>query len=390
MRRRSKYLIYLLVVAVGVMFTFPEISNAESVGFDDENNEYTITYDEAITGCEYVLTLIKGTSKEYSADPEKVIDPDNVLYIDQKTASNKEITFTFPFRETDPELPYTILLSSNDQNKDNDYALVLGIDISGEEYEANLDEGDSYYYSGQEIRPAVSLLHGDEELVQNRDFTVIYSDNTTLGTGKAELLGTGKYKGSKNFDFNIAFMKPAVTCSLYAYNAIKVNWSASQGAAGYYIYYKPAAASNYTYLGTTSGETFSRALAAGTGYSFKVRPYYVLNNVKYPAYNDDIASETTTSNFYTLSQMGTPRVSKAAKKYVYVRWSYVPGASAYQIYRSKYKNKKFSLLRTVSGSATAVKIKTTRKKNYYYKIRAYRTGPTVFAPFSGVKKFKLK
>lgn len=73
-------------------------------------------------------------------------------------------------------------------------------------------------------------------------------------------------------------------------------------------------------------------------------------------------------------------------------WKNINGESGYQIARSKYKSKSFTVVKTVSAKYSSAKIKTTKGKIYYYKVRAYRTvnGKKVPGPWSAVKSYKLK
>ena len=76
-----------------------------------------------------------------------------------------------------------------------------------------------------------------------------------------------------------------------------------------------------------------------------------------------------------------------------ISWKAVTGASGYRIYRSTSKTSGFSRIKTVkSGASTSYVKKTTRKKTYYYKMRAYTTvnGKKVWGAYTTVKAYKLK
>ena len=99
----------------------------------------------------------------------------------------------------------------------------------------------------------------------------------------------------------------------------------------------------------------------------------------------------TSSNVYTLKKLSKPKVSKKSKKYIRVKWTNIQGETGYQIYRSTKKSKGFKLVKTVKSTyAKSTAIKTTRKKTYYYKIRAYKTvnGKKIYGPWSAAVKFK--
>ena len=75
-------------------------------------------------------------------------------------------------------------------------------------------------------------------------------------------------------------------------------------------------------------------------------------------------------------------------------WNKVRGVSGYEIYRSAKKKKGYKKIKTAK-KASIVKYtnkKLTKKKNYYFKVRAYRkdsTGKKVYGKYSAVKKIKI-
>ena len=60
-----------------------------------------------------------------------------------------------------------------------------------------------YYYTGSEIKPEVTVMFGDKRLELEKDYTVVYTNNTNLGTATVTITGTGLYEGNKNVDFAI-------------------------------------------------------------------------------------------------------------------------------------------------------------------------------------------
>lgn len=106
-------------------------------------------------------------------------------------------------------------------------------------------------------------------------------------------------------------------------------------------------------------------------------------------------SPVKTLTYYVTNPVGRPTVKlKAGKKRITVKWSKVPGASGYVIYRSTKKNKGFKAVKTItSGSKVSyVNKKLKRGKKYYYKVIAYRTvgDKRVYGSYSSVKYKKAK
>ena len=68
-----------------------------------------------------------------------------------------------------------------------------------------LEGGDTYTYTGKEIKPAVTVVLKDQTLTTN-DYTVTYKNNTAVGTATVTVTGKGNYKGiaTKNFTIKAA------------------------------------------------------------------------------------------------------------------------------------------------------------------------------------------
>ena len=58
-------------------------------------------------------------------------------------------------------------------------------------------------YTGEEIRPTVHLFYNGNELVLERDYTVEYSNNTSIGTAWVTVNGIGNYSGSAQTKYGI-------------------------------------------------------------------------------------------------------------------------------------------------------------------------------------------
>lgn len=178
-----------------------------------------------------------------------------------------------------------------------------------------------------------------------------------------------------------------VTLSLYGYDDVKVSWSKVSYAKGYYVYYKKSSAKSYTYAGKTTSTSFKKAnLSDGVNYTFKVVPYGVSGS---KIILDD---NYKTASVYTLKKISTPKITKSSSKKVKVSWTNINGESGYQISQSTSKNKTKIVSTYTTTSAKSKTIKATKKKTYYYKVRAFvKVGKKVYyGPWSTVKSYKLK
>ena len=89
--------------------------------------------------------------------------------------------------------------------KDN--KLIIGALIN-EKVKTEFEEGATFTYSGAELKPTVKVyinkvLQDDEQLIENTDYIVSYSDNINAGTATAIVTGIGAYSGTKNVTFTI-------------------------------------------------------------------------------------------------------------------------------------------------------------------------------------------
>ena len=86
-------------------------------------------------------------------------------------------------------------------------------------------------YTGEEIKPAITLRYGTRTLVQDTDFKATFTDNVQPGMAKVTLTGMGNYTGSRETTFRILNISSGV--------------DPSSGGGGY---------SGYSYGGFSDGE----------------------------------------------------------------------------------------------------------------------------------------
>lgn len=92
--------------------------------------------------------------------------------------------------------------------------------------------------------------------------------------------------------------------------------------------------------------------------------------------------------------LGSPSISKVTspkKKQVFITWRKTKGATGYQLYRATSKKGKYKKVATIKSAKYTDK-KVSRKKTYYYKLRAYRKvkGKVVYSGYSKVKSVRTK
>lgn len=92
-------------------------------------------------------------------------------------------------------------------SKIEDNKLIIGALIN-DKVKTEFEEGETFTYSGAELTPTVRVyinrvVFDDEQLIENTDYTVTYSDNINAGTATVTITGIGAYSGSKNVTFTI-------------------------------------------------------------------------------------------------------------------------------------------------------------------------------------------
>ena len=176
------------------------------------------------------------------------------------------------------------------------------------------------------------------------------------------------------------------------YSSVKLIWSRSDQADGYYVYRADKAGGKYTRVGKTTSATLTdKKLKIGKTYYYKVRAY---NNYEFEGY------DRTSYGKYSSAVKGRPQLAKVKKLSlktgsgkVTVKWSKVSGASGYKIYRSTKKSGGYKCVKTIKKGSTVKYVNKNLKKgrNYYYKVRAYRTvdGKKVYGAYTSVKKVRV-
>ncbi|MEI2356295.1 InlB B-repeat-containing protein, partial [Mesobacillus zeae] len=153
-----------------------------------------------------------------------------------------------------------------------------------------------------------------------------------------------------------------------SYNSIKISWIGVSGANGYEVDRATSSTGTYSYVGTTSSTSYTNTgLTTNKTYYYKVRTYRLVGSSKvYGNYSGVVSAKPVPS---IPANLKAARYSSSSIK---LTWSKVSGATGYQVYRATSKTGTYSY---VKGTTSSSYINTglTKKKTYYYKIRAYRT-----------------
>ena len=100
----------------------------------------------------------------------------------------------------------------------------------GKEGEVSLDDcqislsQDRYVYDGSSKKPAITVTYKGQDLIQNTDYTVTYTNDTNAGNAVATVTGKGIFAGSKNLNYiieaiDIGSYKLEIQSDSYNYDA---------------------------------------------------------------------------------------------------------------------------------------------------------------------------
>lgn len=143
-------------------------------------------------------------------------------------------------------------------------------------------------YTGNYLKPLLSVTYQGKRLSEGVDYTVSYSNNLYPGKATVTLTGTGAYTGTRKVSFKILPKKQVINYC-YNYNYSKktayLQWSSAPGVSGYEVYRSTSKSSGYRRCYTSKSAskyyTYIKKLSKGKKYYFKVRSYVVIGGKKY-------------------------------------------------------------------------------------------------------------
>ena len=178
-------------------------------------------------------------------------------------------------------------------------------------------------------------------------------------------------------------VKPSLKLSIKSVNEMNLKISSVKGVSLYQVQ-KSLDGKNYTTVKeiTTAGTIIQGGLEVGKNYYFRVRACNSQNR----------CSGWVVKNLK--QTIKAPSISlKTGSKKVIVTISGVAGVNGYEVYRSNYKNKKYTLVKTLTSSnKLTFDDETIKGKKYYYKTISYKivNNKKVYSSYSGTKSIKSK
>lgn len=131
-----------------------------------------------------------------------------VTFNGKKLSGSRDYTVSFPSQTTENAYQaagtYDILLTAKEGgNFTGTRTVTLTITSSTLINKASVKKIPTQTYTGSAVTPALTVTMKKTALVENRDYTVAYENNTNIGTATVILTGTGAYAGTKKVTFQI-------------------------------------------------------------------------------------------------------------------------------------------------------------------------------------------
>lgn len=245
------------------------------------------------------------------------------------------------------------------------------IDIAG----AEITCVDELVFDGTAKTPEPVVTYNGETLVKDTDYSVNYSSNSAVGTGKITVTGLGRFSGTAEKTFKITAPTVAAPTNFRCTDAnihiIVMRWNTVKDVSGYHLqYYNPRTG---TWTGTktiTSGSGYykyeSSSFDVGTTYKMRLRAFKTVGGRNFYSEWNTVNATTDPAAVTGIKQ------SSANEKGYTLSWNKAAGATKYEVLRWSPDSGKYEIIATVSTNKYVVTDRTPGQKNTY-KVRAIRT-----------------
>jgi hypothetical protein len=154
-----------------------------------------------------------------------------------------------------------------------------------------------YTYNGKAKKPAVTLKASAKTVIDSANYTVTYSNNTSIGIATVTIEGKGDFKGTVTRTFKIL---PANITGLAVKattdDTVELSWNKVSGAAGYVIYQFDECQKKYVRVATSSGTSRRiTGLSSGGTYKFAVKAYKKVSGTYYLSKSSPVVTASSLS-----------------------------------------------------------------------------------------------
>ena len=257
--------------------------------------------------------------------------------------------------------------------------------------------GYTFTYTGQAVKPKVTMKFRGFEMAEGSCYTVEYLNNVNPGTATVRVKGTGAFSGHKDLTFTITKKSSSSTVNNKPANSnTPANGNTATNTAKKAFSIK---------LGFKSKTYSGKALKPKVKVSYGGKKLSAKNyKVSYKNNkNSGIAAVIVTGKgsykgvsgraYFTIVPKKVSQKAPAAKKgALTVKWKKDASAGGYQIQVSTRKNFRGAKTYTTGKKSSYTVRKLQRKTKYYVRIRAYKKsgGTTIWGAWSSTKNKKTK
>lgn len=255
----------------------------------------------------------------------------------------------------------------------------------------NLNDNNTYWYMSLYNAQANEV----EEITSKGTETTAYSDVISLPAGSYYIKISTYHHSTSTYGLMVSYCQPIAIPGLNASvsgDSVILNWNAVNDVHGYYIYRSTSPDGYYSQIKQIDNRTTTSyvdtSVSAGSTYYYKICTYRdVSNERRYGEDSSVVGVRTAPAKVNSCSV-------QAGKKKATISWSAVDGSSGYEIYMSTKKSKGYKKIKTIKKSSKIkfVKKKLKRKKNYYFKVRAYTNvgGQKIYGTYSEPQKVRVR
>ncbi len=244
------------------------------------------------------------------------------------------------------------------------------------------------------------MLSGKTALYDMRDVSISAGAvDAAPGKDKDTAQGnTGQNKGDGSSAAATA-LRLHLKVSKTTTSAITLKWSKVSGAKGYKVYRYDSSKKKYVLLSTLSSTkksyVFKRLkgksggkLTPGTEYRLRVTAYTDKGKKKKTLRTETVRTATKPA------KAAIKKLTRKSSTKAGLTWKKISKCSGYEIYMATGKKGKYKKIKTMTGNKKLSYTKTglSRKKTYYFKVRAYKkvNGKKIYGAFSAPKAVNMK
>jgi GH25 family lysozyme M1 (1,4-beta-N-acetylmuramidase) len=136
-------------------------------------------------------------------------------------------------------------------------------------------------YTGNQIKPGVTVKYGSKTFVKNTDYTVTYGENTEYGKATITITGIGNMTGTVTKKFSIVTETPKLKTAKKSKSTVTIKWNKVKDASGYQVAFRRSGTSKWYYKTVTGNSTTLKGVYRYRKYNVKVRAYKTVNKVEY-------------------------------------------------------------------------------------------------------------